>query len=50
MHEWMIGVGCIAVLMTPCLIAMRPSADNTEEKSKDQEASDFPSERRLKLL
>jgi hypothetical protein len=47
MHEWMMGVGFIAILMTPCLIAMRPGADDERD---DQETAGLPSARRLKLL
>jgi hypothetical protein len=50
MHEWMIGVGFIAILMTPCFIAMRPGAERAEESIEDQEADDDRSARRLKLL
>jgi hypothetical protein len=50
MHEWMMGVGFIAILMTPCLIAMRPGADDENDKADDQESAGLPSARRLKLL
>jgi hypothetical protein len=50
MPEWMMGVGFIAILMTPCLIAMRPGADDAEDKHDDQESAGLPSARRLKLL
>ena len=50
MREWMMGVGFIAILMTPCLIAMRPGADRGEETDMDQEGDGDPSARRLKLL
>jgi hypothetical protein len=45
MHEWMIGVGFIAILMTPCFIAMRPGAEDVDDRADDQETA-----RRLKLL
>ena len=50
MQEWMMGVGFIAILMTPCLIAMRPGADDADGMGRDQETADLPSARRLKLL
>jgi hypothetical protein len=50
MHEWMMGVGFIAILMTPCLIAMRPGADDADDKHDNQETAGLPSARRLKLL
>ena len=50
MREWMMGVGFIAILMTPCLIAMRPGADRGEERADDQEGDGDRSARRLKLL
>jgi hypothetical protein len=31
MHDWMIGVGFIALLMTPCFIAMRTGVEHTDE-------------------
>ena len=50
MHEWMIGVGFIALLMTPCFIAMRMGVEDAEDTIEDQEASGVRSARRLKLL
>ncbi len=50
MHQWMIGVGFIAVLMTPCAIAMRHGAEDAEDRPEDQRADDDRSARRLKLL
>jgi hypothetical protein len=50
MHDWMIGVGFIVLLMTPCVIAMRPGAEDAETKRNDQEAPGAPAARRLKLL
>ena len=50
MREWMMGVGFIAILMTPCFIAMRPGADRDEERVEDQEGDGERSARRLKLL
>ncbi len=50
MHEWMMGLGFIAMLMTPCFIAMRPGADGNEEWDEDQEGDGDSSARRLKLL
>ena len=50
MREWMMGVGFIAILMTPCFIAMRPGADHGEEMADDQEIDGDRSARRLKLL
>jgi hypothetical protein len=32
MHEWMIGVGFVALLMTPCLIAMRTGVEDSDER------------------
>jgi hypothetical protein len=49
MREWMMGLGFIAILMTPCFIAMRPGADRSEETAEDQKDGDR-SARRLKLL
>jgi hypothetical protein len=31
MHEWMMGVGFIALLMTPCFIAMRTGVEQEDE-------------------
>jgi hypothetical protein len=31
MHEWMIGVGFVVLLMTPCFIAMRTGAEHSDE-------------------
>jgi hypothetical protein len=45
----MMGLGFIAILMTPCFIAMRPGADRSEETAEDQKDGDR-SARRLKLL
>ena len=50
MHEWVIGVGFVAILMTPCFIAMRPGTEEADEKTEDQEAAGPGSARRLKLL
>jgi hypothetical protein len=50
MHEWMMGVGFIAILMTPCFIAMRPGADDVDDNHDDQETAGLASARRLKLL
>jgi hypothetical protein len=51
MHEWVMGVGFIAILMTPCFIAMRPGREDADEKAPDdQEAARVDSARRLKLL
>lgn len=50
MHDWMIGVGFIVLLMTPCFIAMRNDDEDAEVKGEDQEAAGGPSARRLKLL
>jgi hypothetical protein len=50
MHEWMMGVGFIAILMTPCFIAMRPGADDVDDTRDGQESAGLPSARRLKLL
>ena len=50
MHEWMIGLGFIAILITPCAIAMRPGADDLEDMPDDHRADDDRSARRLKLL
>jgi hypothetical protein len=50
MHEWMIGVGFIAILMTPCFIAMRHGAEDADDTRDDQESAGLPSARSLKLL
>ena len=50
MHEWMIGVGFVALLMTPCCIAMRPGADDADDEADGQETAGARSARRLKLL
>jgi hypothetical protein len=50
MHDWMIGVGFIVLLMTPCFIAMRSGVEDAEAKREDQEAAGAPAARRLKLL
>lgn len=50
MHEWMMGVGFIAILMTPCFIAMRTDTEDVDERADDQEAVGARSPRRLKLL
>jgi hypothetical protein len=50
MYDWMIGVGFVVLLMTPCFIAMRPGAEDAEVKRDDQEAAGAPAARRLKLL
>jgi len=50
MHTWMMGVGFVAILMTPCLIAMRPGSEETDERADDQKAPGTDSARRLKLL
>jgi hypothetical protein len=50
MHEWMMGVGFIAILMTPCFIAMRPGAEDVDDGADDQETAGVRSARRLKLL
>ena len=49
MHAWMMGVGFVAILMTPCLIAMRPGTEEANERVDDQKAG-TDSARRLKLL
>jgi hypothetical protein len=49
MHAWMMGVGFVAILMTPCWIAMRPGNDEADETVDDQKAG-TDSARRLKLL
>jgi hypothetical protein len=50
MHEWLVGVGFIAILMTPCFIAMRPGNEEADERTDDQEAAEVRSAKRLKLL
>jgi hypothetical protein len=50
MQEWMMGVGFIALLMTPCFIAMRTGVEEVEHKADDQETAHLPSASRLKLL
>jgi hypothetical protein len=50
MHEWMMGVGFIAILITPCLIAMRPGVEDADDEREDQETAGVRSARRLKLL
>jgi hypothetical protein len=50
MQEWMMGVGFIALLMTPCFIAMRTGAEDVEDKTDDQGTARSPSASRLKLL
>jgi hypothetical protein len=50
MHDWMIGLGFIAILMTPCFIAMRPGADRSDNRDEDQEIDGDRPARRLKLL
>ena len=50
MHEWVMGLGFIAILMTPCFIAMRPGNEDADERADDQENSGARSPRRLKLL
>ena len=49
MHEWMMGVGFIAILMTPCFVVMRPGADDDDTRD-DQETPGLASAKRLKLL
>jgi hypothetical protein len=34
MHDWMIGVGFIALLMTPCFIAMRTGVERCDEQQE----------------
>ena len=31
MHEWMMGVGIIVLLMTPCFIAMRSGVESADD-------------------
>jgi hypothetical protein len=31
MHEWMMGVGFIALLMTPCFLAMRTGVEDSDD-------------------
>jgi hypothetical protein len=31
MHDWMIGLGFIVILITPCLIAMRSGVENSDD-------------------
>jgi hypothetical protein len=31
MHDWMMGVGFVVLLMTPCLIAMRAGVEHSDE-------------------
>jgi hypothetical protein len=31
MHEWMLGVGFIALVIAPCLIAMRTGIENADD-------------------
>jgi hypothetical protein len=50
MHEWMMGVGFVALLMTPCFIAMRTGVEDAEDTIEDQETAGVRSVRRLKLL
>jgi hypothetical protein len=50
MHDWMMGVGFVALLMTPCFIAMRTGVEDVDDKANDQEAARLPSASRLKLL
>ena len=50
MHEWMMGVGFVALLMTPCFIAMRTGVEDAEDAIEDQETAGARSARRLKLL
>ena len=49
MHEWVMGVGFVAIVMTPCFIAMRPRTEEADERADDQEAAGSGSARRLKL-
>ena len=44
------GVGFIAILMAPCLIAMRPGNEDVNDGPDDYEDASLPSARRLKLL
>jgi hypothetical protein len=48
MQDWMMGVGFIALLMTPCFIAMRTGVEDVDDKADDQETARSAS--RLKLL
>ena len=50
MQAWMMGVGFVAILMTPCLIAMRPGTEEADERVDDQKVAGTDSARRLKLL
>ncbi len=31
MHDWMIGLGFIVILITPCVIAMRTGVEHTDD-------------------
>jgi hypothetical protein len=31
MHEWMMGVGFVALLIAPCLIAMRTGIEHADD-------------------
>jgi hypothetical protein len=31
MHDWVMGVGFVVLLMTPCLIAMRTGVEHSDE-------------------
>jgi len=50
MQDWMMGVGFIALLMTPCFLAMRTGVEDVDDKADDQETARPPSASRLKLL
>jgi hypothetical protein len=50
MHEWTMGVGFIAILIAPCLIAMRHGVEDADDTSESQDAGGLRSARRLKLL
>ena len=50
MHEWVMGVGFIALLMTPCFLAMRTGVEEVDDTADDQETGRPASASRLKLL
>ena len=50
MHEWMMGIGFIVLLMTPCVIAMRTGVEDfKDEDNDDQESRGRVTPKRLKL-
>jgi hypothetical protein len=51
MHGWMMGIGFIVLLMTPCVIAIRTGVEDLKDEDRDdQEVTGRVTARRLKLL